>query len=176
MRTFYNILGAVVVLVVLASMVVAVSGNFTESDRQTEVTCHLNAPPDSVFAVITDYRRYPEWRKELLHVEMLPARDSIQSWREYDVEKVNCAYEAVEKVTPSYVKIKIAEPTSSVQGSWAFTIIPDGTGSKVKVTVEGTVNSLFYRYIGRIFFKKSATIKSYLTSLASRFGQTLILE
>lgn len=176
MKTFYNILGGVVVLVVLASMVVAVSGNFSKSDRKTEVTCHLNAPPDSVFAAITDYRRYPEWRKELLHVEMLPARDSIQSWREYDVEKVNWAYEAIEVASPSYLKIQIAEPNSSVQGAWAFTIIPDGTGSTVRVTVEGTVNSLFYRYIGRVFFKKSATIQSYLTSLASRFGQILVFE
>ncbi len=176
MKNFYYILGALVILLVLASMVVAVGGSFMDPTHRAEVTSHINAPPDSIFALITDYRNYSSWRKDLLRVEMLPPRDTIQSWREFDKDKNNWAFEAIEVTPPSYLKVKIAEPTSPIQGTWMISIITDGTGSIVNVIEEATVTNVFFRFIANVFMSDTATIEAYLASLASRFGQTLIFK
>jgi len=176
MKIFLNILGVLIILIVLLSMVAAIGGSFMDSDHQVSLTAHINASPDSVFKVINDFRNYPEWRKELLKVEMLPKRDSISVWREYDKWNNNWAYEASEVDSPSYVRIQIAEPEMSVQGSWAISIIPDGNGSQVNVIEEGSVENVFFRFIGRVCYRQTATIEAYLTSLAGRFGQKLSFD
>lgn len=173
MKIFLNILGVLIILIVLLSMVAAIGGSFMDSDHQVTLTAHIDAPPDSVFKVINDFNNYPEWRKELFKVEILPKRDSISVWREYDKWNNNWAYEAVEIDSPSYLRIKIAEPDVSVKGSWAISILPDGNGSQVNVIEEGSVENVFFRFIGRVCYSQTATIEAYLSSLAGRFGQQL---
>ncbi len=173
MRIFLNIIGGLIVLTVLASMIAAIGGTFMDPDHQATVTAHLNVPPDSIFTVITDYSNYPLWRKELLKVELLPPRDTISVWREFDKEKSNWAFEAVEVEAPFHIKINIAEPNAPVQGSWTISIVPEGDGSSVNVIEEGTINNIFFRFLGSLFYSQTASIESYLTSLAARFGQKL---
>ncbi len=176
MKIFLYLIGGLAALIVLAAMIAAIGGSFMDADHQADVTAHLDAPPDSLFAVITDYQNYPLWRKELLRVEMLPPRDSIQTWREFDEWESNWAYEATKVDPPTHVTITIAEPKSDVQGSWTISIVPEGEGSSVNVIEEGAVNNVFFRFIGRLFYSQTATIESYLTSLASRFGQKLTFK
>jgi len=154
-------------------MSVAIVGSFMNPEHRAEVTATINAPPDSVFNTLTDYKNYPIWRKELLHVEMMEYHDSLQTWREYDKDKNNWAFQTVEYLAPSHLKIKIAEPKSAIQGTWTISILPTETGSAIHIIEEGSVSNVFFRFIGRVFFSQTSTLESYLSSLASRFGQEL---
>src|SRR5436309_15442873 len=44
------------------------------ADRATE-RMRVAAPPDELFAVVTDFERYPEWAVDIKHVQVLE-RDS----------------------------------------------------------------------------------------------------
>jgi hypothetical protein len=57
-------------------------------------------------------------------------------------------------------------------GKWTYEFIPEGGGgTRVKITEDGEVSNVLFRFMSRYVFGHTATIDTYLTSLAKRFGE-----
>ena len=50
-------------------------------------------------------------------------------------------------------------------------MIPEGGGTRVRITEDGEVSNVIFRFMSRYVFGQTATLDAYLTSLAKRFGE-----
>lgn len=173
MRYVLYIGGGIVGLVILFVVVAAIAGAFLNPAHHAERSAHIDVPTDSVYAAISDFAGYAAWRPDLVRVEMLPPNNGRPVWREYDKQKSNWAYEAIELSPPNRVKIRIVEPNAPVEGVWTISIEPEGSGSHITVIEEGVVHNVIFRFLAHTFFSPTATIESYLKALVGRFGRTV---
>ena len=71
--------GVVVALIVL----VVVIGSLLPRDHVATVSARIAAPPERVWATITQPDSFPTWRSDLTRVEILPPTPHGVSWREH---------------------------------------------------------------------------------------------
>ena len=160
--------------VVAAILVMWAVGLAIPAEHSVSGGASLTVPPDSVWAVLTDYQGYPTWRKELLRVEMLPPREGHPVWREYAAHDQNVAFEAVDAAVNSRLVIVIADRNLPYEGSWTITLASENGGTRVSIDEEGRVNSPILRFIARVFFNPTSSIENYLKALGERFGKLRI--
>ncbi|HEY2546243.1 MAG TPA: hypothetical protein VGI46_09275 [Candidatus Acidoferrum sp.] len=56
-------------------------------------------------------------------------------------------------------------------GTWTFEISPVASGATLRITERGYVTNPFFRFMSRTVFSQTATMESYLKSLARKFGE-----
>jgi uncharacterized protein YndB with AHSA1/START domain len=132
-------------------------------------TVRVAAPPERVWATITNVAEHPSWRPGLTRVETLPAVDGRAAWREHD-RTSRIAYEVVEAVPPRRLVTRITDRDLPFGGRWEFDIRPAEGGSDVTVTEHGEVHNPIFRLLSRYVLGHTATIDAYLGALQGRFG------
>jgi hypothetical protein len=70
-------LGLFVALIVLVFLI---GSSLAEQHAATRVA-RFHQSPETIWGVITDYSRFPQWRKNVTRVEPLPAVNGKPSWR-----------------------------------------------------------------------------------------------
>ena len=56
-------------------------------------------------------------------------------------------------------------------GQWTYSFAPENGGTRVTIREDGEVSNVIFRFMSRYVFGQTATIDSYLTSLAKHFGE-----
>ena len=73
--------------------------------------------------------------------------------------------------------MRIADQGLPFGGTWTFDIAPaaDG-GSELRVTEDGEVYNVIFRFMARFFFGYTSSIETYLRDLGAKFGQPVEIE
>lgn len=165
MKWVWIVLG---VLAVAVAVVLVVGATLPQSHTASR-TARLNAPPDSVWALIADVERYPSWRSEVDSVETVQSPDGKVSWREISgSDKITFEAETMER--PSRLVARIADKGLPFGGSWDYRIEPEGAGSRITITENGEVYNPVFRFVSRYVLGHTATLDKYLKSLAAKLG------
>lgn len=148
-------------------LLVYLAGRLRPASHVASVTVRLAAPPESVYAVITDFGRVPEWFDQVAKAERLEDRDGRPAWREsYG------GFEATSVVTeqvPGRRVVREILPSGPFHGSWTWELEPEGTGTRLVITERGTVDNAFFR--GMMFFHDNTkTGRDYARALGRRLG------
>jgi uncharacterized protein YndB with AHSA1/START domain len=161
------IIGAVAAVALLITLVGSVIGR----DHVASTRAIVPAPPDSVYAAITNAGEHPSWRKNLKSVEMLEPRDGHPRWREVS-SFGPMTIELLERVPNQKVVGKVEDDGQAFGGTWTYEIAaaPDGKGSVVTITERGFVNNPLFRFLSRFVFGYYGAQEDYLRALGSRFG------
>ena len=166
MRVFLIVAG---VLVALALVVVAIGYSLPVKHRaQNEAP--LNAPPDSVFSLVTNVDAFPSWRAGVKSVERLPPKDGKQRFREVSKNgRISYSIETLEP--PRRVVTRIDDKSLPFGGSWTYEITPVGsTQSTLRITEDGEIYNPIFRFVSRFILGYDGTIKDYLASAKRRLG------
>ena len=134
-------------------------------------TRSLAAPPEQVFAVVSDFDRSPEWRTGLDRVEISGPAGPGQTVREFSREgELALRVEAL--APPATLVTRITGEGLPFGGTWTYHIAPgpDG-GSTITITEDGEIYNVIFRVAARFYFGYEATIETYLRDLARRLGQ-----
>jgi hypothetical protein len=124
-----------------------------------QVTLHIDAPPDAVYALVADVTRTPEFSPEILRCTWLDGATG---------PAVGARFEAVNKVTrgPAWKNRPVviaAQParefafsrTEKFSGTlvWRYGLEPDGNGTRLTESYEVTqpISRLGWFIIGRLF-------------------------
>lgn len=155
----------IAVALVLVVALVTTIGYALPRDHVASMTRLVEAPPRRVFTLITDVSRYPDWRKDVTHVEVLST--TPLKWREHAGGDV-ITFELVESVPDQKVVWRIADPDLPFGGTWTYELQPDGGGAHTRVTIaeRGEVYNPIFRFVSRFVFGHTATIEAYLDALA----------
>jgi uncharacterized protein YndB with AHSA1/START domain len=165
---------AVAAIAVLILVVIAV-GALLPKDHTVTRAVRLRQPPAAIWQAITDYSKFPEWRRDVTRVEPLP--DGKPGWVEEVKGAGRIPLEITQSVAPVRLVSHIADPNLPFGGQWVYEITPeaDGAGATLRVTENGSVSNPFFRFMSRFVLGQRATMDNYLKALGAKFGESVTL-
>ena len=161
---------ALIVLVAVVAIVIAI-GYALPVEHRASGEASVKASPDSVFALLTDIDRYPEWRSGLKSVERLPAAGGKTRFREKSSDgDLTFVIERAE--SPRQLVTRIDDPSLPFGGTWTFDLAPaEGGRTTVRITEDGKIFNPVFRFASRFILGYDATLKRYLSDIAKRFPE-----
>jgi uncharacterized protein YndB with AHSA1/START domain len=155
-------LGAIVLIVLLVGWSLPVKHTATG-----EAT--FKSSPDSLYQVITDVDRFPQWRSSVKSAERLPDGAGKKRFREVGSDGT-ILYEVDSAVPGQRLVTKIADRSLPFGGSWTFELIPRGDSTTLRITEDGEVYNPVFRFVSRFVFGHTATIDKYLADVRKVTG------
>jgi uncharacterized protein YndB with AHSA1/START domain len=162
-------LGVVVGLVVLATLV----GMMRPKEHVATTRAKYAAPPDQLWATITDVARWAEWNPEVRSVELLPERDGrrrmnvVGSWGTAPTEVT---------IWEPPRRFETYMNAGGFRGSWSYELSPSSEGGTLLVVTEkGEVDNPLFRAM-MIFMDKHATMMAFHRALAERTRDSVTPE
>ena len=131
----------------------------------------MAAPPERVWAAITDLAAFPSWRAGVSRVERLPDRDGRTAWAEHTSEG-RITFVTGRSEAPRLLVVRIADPDLPFGGTWTYEIAPAAGGARLRITEDGEIYNPIFRVMARFVFGYEGTIADYLASLQRHLQQT----
>lgn len=157
-------------LPVLAIALLMTVGFFLPRDHTAASSARFTAPPDSIWAVISDFERVPSWRRDVKRMERLPDRDGHAVWLEVG-QTGSLPYEVVEWTPPVRLVLRIDDASLPFSGTWTYSIEPDREGTLLTVVERGTIRNALFRALARFVFGHHSTLDGTLRALGARLGE-----
>jgi uncharacterized protein YndB with AHSA1/START domain len=164
MRIVLIVLGVLVGLV----LVVVVIGWSLPVAHVATASVQLKAPPDSVFALISQPGDYPSWRTDVTKVDVT-TEQGLTRFRE-DGSNGSILFEITERIPPRRLVTRIADKSLPFGGRWIYEVAPAGAGSTLQITEEGEVYNPVFRFVSRFVMGHTSTIDGYLAAVQKRLG------
>lgn len=168
MKWVLIIAGALIGLIVLVALV----GAMLPRDHVATMSTVIPAPPDRVWATLTDVSSYPAWRSDVRRVEVLSQPPAPLSWREHGSQgAMTFAVETFEP--PRRMVGRIADKNLPFGGAWEYVLAPDSADPNktlVMITERGYVTNPIFRFVSRFVIGHHATLETYLRALSRKFG------
>jgi uncharacterized protein YndB with AHSA1/START domain len=147
-------LGAIVLVVLLVGWSLPVKHTATG-----EAT--FRSSPESLYRLITDVDRFPQWRSSVKRIERLPDSAGKTRFREIGSDGT-ILYEVDSAVPGQRLVTRIADRSLPFGGSWTYELMPRGDSTTLRITEDGEVYNPVYRFVSRFVFGHNATIEKYL--------------
>lgn len=166
------IVGGLLGLILLITLI----GALLPRDHVASMTATISAPPDKVWAALTDVAAYPTWRSDVERVELVSQTPAPLSWREHTQQgAMTLAVEALE--SPRRMVARIADKNLPYGGAWEYVLAPDSsdaTRTRVTITERGYVTNPIFRFVSRFVIGHYSTLDTYLKSLGRKFGSEVV--
>jgi len=160
----------VVALVVLVALV-ALIGMFLPKGHRASRTVVYSAPPESVYAAISDFAKFPEWRSGVTTVEMLSNDERNTRFRE-DGPHGPVTYKVEERQPGTRLVTRIDDPSLPFGGKWTLDVKPVPGGTELTITEDGEIYNPIFRVVSKVVFSPYTTIDTYQADLGKRLTRT----
>jgi hypothetical protein len=169
MKWVYLIGGGLVLLVAIVALI----GAMLPRDHHATRQARYRQKPEAVYFALAGPA---DWRSDIKAYGNLPDRDGRKLWWEQDRHGQRVTYELIEDKMPSRRVTRIAEKNLPFGGTWTIEIAPAPEGSVVRVTEDGEIYNVIFRFAARYFFGYTASIEGLLRDLGHRFGELTAIE
>lgn len=158
-----GVVAAVVAIVVITGAALPIKHRVTR-----EAT--YRATPAQLFELIRKVSDYPSWQKSVTKVEILPEIDGKPRARETNGGQA-ITYELEEVVPDTRMVSRIADAKLPFGGKWTYELIPAAASdaTTLRITEDGEVYNVVFRFVSRFVMGHSATIDTYLDAVSTRF-------
>lgn len=163
------VVGIIAGIVVLAGIVALIGSKLPKSHVASR-SILLHRSPQDVYAVVRDFGSAAKWRSDLKQVEV-EARDGGPVYFREVGKNGTVNYELLEDVPAQRMVTRIRDTDLGYAGQWTYTFAPENGGTRLTIREDGEVSNVIFRFMSRYVFGQTATIDSYLTSLAKHFGE-----
>jgi hypothetical protein len=161
-------------LLVLAALAVAAVGAMLPVKHRASRRARFRQTPQAIYAVVAGP---PDWRPEVKATGPLPDANGRRRWWEQDSHGEKITYELVESSSPARFVTRIADEKLPFGGTWTIEIEPVSAGeSEVRVTEDGEVYNMIFRFVSRFILGYYGSIESYLQNLGAKFGEQAVIE
>jgi hypothetical protein len=171
MKLLILIVVGIVVGLGLIVGIVALIGSRLPKTHVASRSILLRQSPQNVYAVVRDFGSAPTWRSDVKHIDVQPQANGRVHFREEGKNGV-INYELAEDLPAQRMVTRILDTDLGFGGKWTYTFMPENGGTRVTITEDGDVSNVLFRFMSRYVFGHTATLDSYLSSLAKRFGET----
>ena len=158
-------------LVLIVAVMAAVGALLPKGHRATR-RARFRQAPEAIYAILAGP---PDWRSDVKEFGPLPDRDGRKQWWELSQGK-KIAYELLEDAAPRRRVTRIADKSLPFGGTWTLEITPDSAGAWLRITEDGEVYNVIFRFMARFVFGYTGSIEMYLKDLAAKFGQAVTIE
>jgi hypothetical protein len=156
------------VLVLMVAVVLLVGSQLPAKHVASRSTV-IQQTPESVYAVVRDFKSTPAWRAGVTQVELTTLPNGNVGFRETGSQGT-VSYEIAEDVVGQRIVTRIIDTDLGYSGSWTYVFTNEGGGTRVTITENGEVSNLLFRFMSRFIFGHTATMDQYLQDLAKRMG------
>ena len=150
-------LGAVVLVVLLVGWSLPVKHRATSE-------AIFKTSPRTLYQLITDADRFPEWRSSVKRIERVPDSAGKKRFREVGSDGT-ILFEIDSALPDQRVVMRIADRSLPFGGSWTYELIPRGDSTTLRITEDGEVYNPIFRFVSRFVFGHTATIEKYLADV-----------
>ena len=165
----YIVVGIVAGLLVLAG-IIALIGSRLPKAHVASRSILLHRSPQDVYAVVRDFESAPKWRGDVKRIEV-DAQPAKQIYFREEGKNGTINYELAEDVPAQRMVTRIRDTDLGFSGQWTYQFAPENGGTRVTIREDGEVSNVIFRFMSHYIFGQTATIDSYLTSLAKHFGE-----
>lgn len=169
MKWILLIVAGVVLVAGLAALVGAMLPLRHHSTRKAR----FRASPEALYAVLAGP---PDWRTGVKGFGVLPEEGGRKRWWEQDDHNQKVTYELVEDAPPRRMAVRIAGRGLPFGGTWTFDIVPVTGGSELRVSEDGEIYNVIFRFMARFVFGYTGTIETYLRDLGVKFSESVEIE
>jgi hypothetical protein len=164
------VVGGLMLLVAVMALV----GSMLPRDHHATRKARFHVAPEAIYAALTGPQ---DWRTGVKSFGALPDQDGRKQWWEQDSHGQKITYEIVEAKPPNRLVTRIAQAGLPYGGTWTFEIaaLPEG-GSEVRITEDGEVYNVIFRFMARYIFGYTGSIETYLRDLGAKFREPVAIE
>ena len=160
----------VVGILVGVAVIVAVIGTLLPVKHQVTREATFTISADTLFALISSPLDFPKWRSGVKSVEMLPSGGGPPKWTEVSSD-ANITFAVTQSVPGVELVTVIADKSLPFGGSWTYVLAPAGpTATTLRITEDGEVYNVIFRFMSRFVFGQASTIERYLKDVQKRVG------
>src|SRR5688500_9477366 len=163
MRWVWITVGALAAIVVI---VLAIGYSLPVKHVATR-TVQIAAPPESVWATITDVASAPRWRSDVKSAVIVGHGAAGPVWREVSGDGT-ITFGTVESVPQRRLVTRITDKSLPFGGTWTYLLQPLASGTQLTIREDGEVYNPVFRFVSRYVMGHHATIDRYLASLQAR--------
>jgi Polyketide cyclase / dehydrase and lipid transport len=171
MRWVLWIVGALVALVV----VVYVVGLLIPKSHVASASARYAATPEAIWTTLTDVAAFPQWRRDISRVELLPDENGHRGWREYGSQGT-VSYRVVESISRQRLVSRIADQNLPYGGSWTYELTPSDSGTRLTITERGDIYNPIFRFVARFVLGYTATMNGMLRAIGTKHGEAITPE
>jgi hypothetical protein len=165
----FVLIGIALAFVVVVGVAVLIGSRLPRAHVASRSIVLHRSPPE-VYALVRDFESAPKWRADVKHVEIETRAGGPVYFREEGTnDTVN--YELVRDVPNELIVTRILDTDLGYSGRWTYTFAVENTGTRVTIREDGEVSNVLFRFMSRYVFGHTATMDSYLKSLAKHFGE-----
>lgn len=166
-----RILLIAVTALLVVGLVLVIGAMLPQQHRATREIA-LSRSPREIYAVARDFGSAPSWRRNLLQVEWPDPVNGLVRFREVSKDG-SVTYKIVEDTPGEKLVTRIVDRDLGYSGSWTYEFLPAENGARVRVTEDGEVSNILFRFLSRFVFGHTSTIDSYLLALGGKFGENV---
>ena len=159
--------GALVGVGLLAALI----GSFLPSDHTAQAVIHLAAPPDRVWALVSDFAATPRWRRDVRAVQMEPHADGRVRFVE-TTKQGKTPFEVIAQHSLAQQAVRVVDDGLPFGGTWTWDLARAGNGTRLTITEQGFIRNPVFRLASRLLFKPTATIERYLLAAAKALNES----
>jgi len=163
------------ILILLGSLVglvasIAAIGALLPVKHVATLSAEYHKPPEAVWAAITDPSKFASWRPNMNSATLAdpanPQHGWTETWSHGEVVPI-----AVEEWTPPRRLTTRLGPGMAFGGSWTFELTAAPGGTRLRITENGEVYNVIFRFMSKFVFGHTASIRDYLQGLGKSFGE-----
>ena len=173
MRLLIFIVVGVVGGLILLVGIVALIGSRLPKSHVASRSILLRRSPQEVYAVVRDFGSASKWRSDVKQMDVEAPQGGPVYFREVG-KNGTVNYELVEDVPGQRMVTRIRDTDLGYSGQWTYLFAAENGGTRVTIREDGEVSNVLFRFMSRYVFGHTATMDSYLTSLAKRFGEEAV--
>lgn len=175
MKTVLKVVAAIVAVLVLLVVVMLAIGSRLPQQHVASRSIRLHRSPADVYALVRDFGQHPKWRSDVKSVEVVGTVEGHLQFREHG-SNGTVTYEVLDDIAGQRMVTRIVDKDLGYAGSWEYLFAPAADGTQLTITEKGEVSNPMFRFMSRYFFGHTATIDTYLKSLARHFGESAVPE
>lgn len=160
----------IALLLVAAAMGAAYVGTRLPRTHVAASRIRLNAPPEQLFGIVTDFEAYPSWRPGLDRVELGPEIDGLPSWYEICARISRMHFRVAAMQPPHSLVTCIVNDKLPLSGQWIYRFEADGEGTLLTITEKENIHHPLLRFFDRFILSYHGVMDVYLIALARKLG------
>lgn len=132
-------------------------------------TVELDRPADEVYAVVSDFRNYPNWWPEVTRIEVMVDSPQRTTYRQFMMSNQMVILRQREATPPARYATEFDDPDLPYGGWWSFEIVQTGENrSKLTIAEHLEIYNPLYRAYARVVTGYTGRIDSFATAIAER--------
>jgi len=162
-KTILILFGGFVGLVVLLIGIALILGANTPVAHEATTSIQVDRPPQTVWDVLMDVPRHPEWRSQLQEVET--EIDGQRYILTIQGSSVKFTLDVAEAEAPRRVVWRTQDVGGPMNVRWEILLEPQDEGTRVTINEQGTTEHAWFRFVLRYLIGYETFSNAFLQDL-----------